>query len=330
MERQVASKPLPHILTGAERIRELAHMRTVIGMRLADDSLAPIARRDPSLLLEDSERKHSYLAGSLLDEAVYFDRVKTVSVALEAGVHPDDRTAFQRTLPGGGQVGGLRLIAERTSTTEQRLPSKEMLELALKHGADPDGDVEAFEAGREQSPLRSYAMEVSEYEPMASMKLPATLACIRLLLNANTKCIDPNGAGAKKGWCGFLTLLGSATVLNSLPSISSPLAKEFRSLAELALEKGASLNYVIPDDGLPQALWLARAGWSTMSAILVELGAADSWELPPGMDPESFLSGEGLALYRESALRRRLQAEAAREPDAAGQAPAGARRGARL
>ncbi|ABM97410.1 hypothetical protein [Methylibium petroleiphilum] len=331
MERQ-ADFTLPQpILTGDERAKELSLMRVEFKDPEADRLIAARARRDPSLLLESSDRHTSYLAGTRLDEAVYFDYVETVQVALEAGVHPDDPRAFQATLLGGGQVGQQRLIAYRVSTMEGRFPRPRMLELALKHGADPDGDIEAFESGRSNSHVRRYATDLHDFNgSLALARLPDTLECIRLLLNANPRCIDPDEAGSNREWYGFLALLGSASALKSRPSLTSDLAKQFRSVAVLALAKGASLNYVVPDEGLPQALWLARAGWPTMSAILVELGAADSWKLEPGVNPESFFSGEGLAFYREALMRRRLQHEVGKAADIAGQAARSCRRGARL
>ncbi|ABM97409.1 hypothetical protein [Methylibium petroleiphilum] len=306
---------IPAVLSGAARENARQDLDNAIIKALTDiapESLvAEAARVDPSILLERNRFSGlGFNAFNYLELARHKEWTDTLEVALEAGIHPDNRDAFS----------GRPLLARRGIGLNS-LPGPKLLGLALRYGADAS---QCADGDGYRSLARTYAAELQPLTTSNLATVKSHLACLRLLLQAEPGPLDPVDRDMSGSFIGhgLLVTLGTARILTTTLSLAQPLAKEGYDLLRLAAARGADINWRAGAQDIPVVWTLVNAGFAKSAALLLELGADP--EMPADADASNLgfevgtslvelarlrSGGEGAAAISETLMRRRIQAE---------------------
>lgn len=309
---------LPATVPDSEVDRARAALHAELSLRHHNDQerrIADIVRPHPQLLLEQPGRTAARpTTGTILETALVEHWTSVIQIALESGVRPDDRDAF----------GGRHMLDKASCRGIAYIQRPEVLQLALRHGADPDCIVTGLLPLTQGSPLiRHYAARLIS-TPGDDEAFIAHAECIRMLLLAGASQFDPPVADdhTSEGY-GLLAMLGCTRVMNDQRGGTAEQRDRIARLMELAIERGASVDYRGGIDGRPMAYELLKGGFSESAALLIDHGATLAYpaDLAP-IDGVVAQAGDstieavatlgcspaGCARVREALMRRALAA----------------------
>lgn len=330
------SAVLPVLLTGAERAAAIEKIKDAF-LHLDDAdaterSLIETCRADHSLLLERVLVKPESKARTLLEVGLRRDMYDLVEMGLQAGIHPDDPEAF----------GGAGMLPNRPSL-HTNLAKPRWVDMALRHGADPDqpGHMHlAVADGR--SLIRAYADELYDFSVQRHAIIDNHLASIRLLLGAGAKKLE-HGASHRTGtdrWP-FISLLASSQLMRDWDGTPVAMGTRERAvdLMRLLVDKGLAGTLDVELGGSFLPWWLCGQRRGESAAALIDLGypiAKNRQALEASNDGAELVekalivcSARGAAAVKEAVMRRMI-ATAVRPADDAGSTPGPRQRGTRL
>ena len=272
-----ANGRLEHRLQGVHRGR--AHIALLEKFASKDfEGVAAIARQDPSLLIEPIPSRHPIVPGThdemweresskytrWLNKAVGWESpafVGAVKAVVEAGVHPEDKSAF---------VGDVLLGAHRWRNDPA------LLAFALKHGAGADLPPQFPGEGR-RSVIRPVLVEIKCNLVRASFDshkdyVAGLIASAHLLLDAGTKLIDNEGVQCmppKHPFDSGISLLAEPWYEDPAPWVLEPLQALVRRLHE----HGAKVDLLAGYEHAPLVVFAIRNRNLSLALQLVEMGA---------------------------------------------------------